>query len=266
MGQIDAAEFNNWQRDTGWDRAPYNRASPNLVSLLAYLIDRWGGASLGIHGDRPIRGGQSPSSHAFGAALDWRWGAHPDVHFPNGSLGRAVIDNEVLPFLIDNSEQLGVQAIHDQGRIWRPTRTPRWKPYDTGYGPWLHIETSKEKWGDGRPVPERISVPEPPPVVPPPSPGFDPVNGHYSLYPLNPNKNTIGPRQNTAGTITLRGDLVRYFQGVAKNQASQNVTVDGWFGPQTEAAARNLQAFFKLQVDGYVGSGTWPVVDFLSSR
>lgn len=262
---MNGEEFHNWQKDTGWDEPPYERASPALVSLLNYLLETFGGASLGIHGDRPIRSGQSPSSHAFGAALDWRWGAHPNVPMRK-SLTREQVNKYVLPFLILNSEELGVQAIHDQGRIWRPTRYPAWRDYNTGYGEWLHIEVSEEKWFDGRPVHEKLKGAVPPPPPPPKWPPFDPQHGVYGLYPLNPDKATVGRYQNASGTIVIRGDLVRYLQGVLLNEAGQKVTVDGFFGEQSETALKTLQKFCGLTPDGYCGKKTWGLIDYIATR
>jgi len=262
-------EFHNWQNDTGWDKGRYENDSPNLSALLTYLLERWGGVSLGIEGNRKIRKGGSPSSHAFGAALDWRWGAHDS--FPNmTAVDKDVVLHQVIPFLLDWSEVLHVQAIHDQGRIWRSDRPGtdwdgKWKDYSTGYGAWLHIETTKAGWDDATPIQERIdavvaalegnSTPAPPPP-PPPSPS------KYGTWPVTA-KAKLGPTQ---ARNTQNPDAIRYLQTVLRDEASQNITVDGWFGTETERCVRNLQKFFGASVDGWVGPETWGVVDFLASR
>ena len=152
--------FYNWQKANATDYVKFRKASPNLVALKDYLCKRWGGASVGILNKRPIRGGTSPSSHTFGAALDWRYG---------DTVGhRHKVEVEVLPWLVEHSEELGIQAIHDYygARIWRSVREGGkrgWKAQpvkaDMGasWAKWLHIETTKRGWKDGSRVDGRIS-------------------------------------------------------------------------------------------------------------
>jgi len=151
--------FYNWQKAVATDYVKFRKASPNLVALKDYLCKRWGGASVGILNKRPIRGGTSPSSHTFGAALDWRYG---------DTVGhRHKVEVEVLPWLVEHSEELGIQAIHDYygARIWRSVREGGrrgWKAQpvkaDMGasWAKWLHIETTKRGWKDGSRVDGRI--------------------------------------------------------------------------------------------------------------
>ena len=47
---------------------------------------------------------------------------------------------------------------------------------------------------------------------------------------------------------------------VILNKCQQGVTVDGWFGSQTDKAVRNVQKFFGLEVDGIVGPKTWALL------
>ena len=47
---------------------------------------------------------------------------------------------------------------------------------------------------------------------------------------------------------------------VARLQAALHLTVDGEFGPETEAAVRRLQARHGLTVDGVVGPATWSII------
>lgn len=61
-----------------------------------------------------------------------------------------------------------------------------------------------------------------------------------------------------------KGDVVVYAQRVLAEKAGQHVSTDGLFGPGTETAVRNLQAWCKLTVDGVVGPKTWAVIDGLA--
>ena len=87
-----ATKFLSWQngRQPG---TPYTYCSPSLKSIANYCIDRWHLTNLGCYGVRPIRGGTAWSSHAFGAAVDL------------GYTDRTVLEQQIFPFLIANSEQ-----------------------------------------------------------------------------------------------------------------------------------------------------------------
>jgi hypothetical protein len=54
----------------------------------------------------------------------------------------------------------------------------------------------------------------------------------------------------------MTGVDVRTLQGLC-NARSETVTIDGSFGPLTEAAVRNFQRAYELTVDGKVGPQTW---------
>ena len=56
------------------------------------------------------------------------------------------------------------------------------------------------------------------------------------------------------------GHKVRKAQAILATNFGQTVTIDGSFGAQTEAAIRNVQAFFGLGVDGICGPKTWEVL------
>lgn len=244
-----STKFYNWQRSSKNPAASeWNFPSPNLVALQSFLLSEFGGAPLGIHGDRPIRNGTSHSSHAFGSALDWRYGFHADVKPYGQWVAQTTLSNEVLPFLIDNSAELGVQAIHRSGEIWRAGRG--WRPYNTGYGTWLHIETHPDSWADGRTIAERLET-----EVQPSIPDFDPDNRQWSLFPLDKNKPNTGPGS--------RGQYVEYIQGVLKANGA-DLAVDGHFGPVTTEKVMQVQRFFGLEVDGWVGRQTWPVIDLIA--
>lgn len=183
--------------------------SPRLDSIEDYLMGRWGGQDLGCYAVRPIVGGSTPSTHGSGAAFDWR--------YENPGIGRFAMLEEVIPFLINNSGELGVQAIHDYAgcRIWRPPAwradgSDGWKVQTPGsqmgqsWALWLHIEIHPSVWNDGTPVAQLLDTAPPPkpPVV------FDPAHGKFANWPRNDHKKNITPGD--------RGDRVEYFQGVAK--------------------------------------------------
>lgn len=234
--------------------APYNRCAPALDSILNYLVATYGGKSLGCFGVKEIPGKDLPSAHSFGAALDWR--------YKDPGPGRRKITSEVIPFLIENSKELEIQAIHDYfgSRIWRANRSGddaggwRDQPASTSTGMgqkwahWLHLEVTRAGWADGRTVPEKLGIAPPPP---PPSP-FDPANGKFGAWPSRVNKPTIRRGAN--------GDAVKYLQGVLRKCRYQ-VTVDGVFAAETDDRLRRFQRQNKLTVDGVCGPRTWAVID-----
>lgn len=126
------------------------RCAPICTTWANELLSRWGG-EIGCYEERLIPGTDRWSTHASGAAIDWSYS------------DRNVVINEVLPLFINKSEELGVQAVHDEGfdRIWRPPGTngrplqpsPEcgWKPYPFTSSPHLHIECLASRWSDARP-------------------------------------------------------------------------------------------------------------------
>ena len=251
-----ATDFFDWQRSSlDPKKAPWNTCSPALVSLETYLMEKWGGKKLGCHSDRAIVNGEANSSHAYGAAIDWR--------YQDPGCGRAVVLSTVIPFLIENSKELGVQAIHDYVgcRIWRCNRAldanGGWREQNKGsqmgqpWALWLHIEVNKSQWKNGKSVEEKLGE-----IKPQPWPPFDPAKGQFGLYPLNPNKPTI--------RLNSEGDAVKYLQGVLRKNRYQ-VAVDGKFGPQTRDRVMRFQRANKLLADGIVASKTWAAIDKASN-
>lgn len=156
-------KYHNWQSHGADPGEPYNKKSPNLLALLAYLVAAFGGVSLGLYVVRFVRGGKVWSTHAYGAALDWGYGT-------DRAMALKAID-----FMIANHEALGVQMIVDEDydRTWKCWRTelngPGWKAGKvTGGGNWLHIETTPDKWADKTPIAGRLQ-PTPPPTPTPPT-------------------------------------------------------------------------------------------------
>lgn len=252
-----ATSFFNWQRSgLTPGAAPYNTCSPNLTLIRNHIIDAWGGQHLGCFDNRPIVSGLAPSSHAFGAAVD--------VRYENPGPGRARFLAEIVPWLINNSAELHIQALHDYrgSRVWRANRSGDanggWRQQPTGaqmgraWALWVHIEVTRDGWSDVTPINRRLSEnPEPPKPA-----EFDPENGNYAHWPTKNNKPTI---RNGS-----RGDSVRYLQGVFLNETGATIAVDGKFGSQTERRVRDMQRFFGLTVDGWVGRESWSAVDLLA--
>lgn len=164
--------------------AAAGNSSPNLRAIHDHLIDRYGGQNLGFRPNpRPVRGGSTPSTHTWGA-LDWRYEDSPEpaiVGRPGP--GRHILLTEIIPFLIDHSAELGIQAIHDYvgSRIWRAWRPvdqggAGWRPQSPGsqmgqpWAKWIHVEVHPDDWFDGRTVTERTTPAPPPPPPPPPAP------------------------------------------------------------------------------------------------
>jgi hypothetical protein len=162
-----ATKFESWQTRPGddWRRPPFESCSPNLLLLRDHLMGEHGGQDLGCHGNRDVRDGGSISTHAYGASFDWR--------YQNPGPGRAFLLSDIIPFLIDNSAELGVQAIHDYAgcRIWRPPGTSG-RPADSdgwktqrkkgnmgaSWSLWVHVETHPDNFGDSTPIADRLAT------------------------------------------------------------------------------------------------------------
>jgi len=62
-----------------------------------------------------------------------------------------------------------------------------------------------------------------------------------------------------------RGPAVMELQRKLNGVSGAGLVVDGDFGPRTEQAVRNFQAFFKLGTDGIVGPKTWGMLDYCAA-
>ncbi|WP_274448609.1 peptidoglycan-binding domain-containing protein [Priestia aryabhattai] len=80
-----------------------------------------------------------------------------------------------------------------------------------------------------------------------------------------PNQKVVAKAE-TRPTLRLgsQSSYVKELQQILKN-AKYNVTVDGVFGPKTEAAVKQFQADHNLSADGIVGAMTWKVLDQIGS-
>lgn len=252
--------------------AKAGNASPNLRSIHDFCMWVWGGQNLGYAPyARPIRGGLKPSSHTWGA-LDWRY-----YNVTNGGRnpGRDVLLNDVLPFLINNSAELGIQAIHDYAgcRIWRANRSSDsaggWRMQSirnemgASWALWIHVEVHPSAWFDSRPVAERVGLitptdptpPTPPaPPTPPPAPPVPPTPERPTVTAISLAKTTLDP----AKRDQLRGNSdVALFQIYVNGLFGAGLAVDSDFGPQTQSWTRTAQAFAQVTQDGVIGPASW---------
>lgn len=206
---------------TSWNRGrqpgkPFDHASPALDAIQHHVRAAWPMTFLGCYGVRPIRGGTAWSSHAFGAAVDLGY-KHDD---------RPIILDKVIPWMIANSGELGIQRIHDyiEKRYWQAGQGWIMRPPGIG-GLWLHVEITPEKWSDLAGVTKAL--------------GGKPVPTSSVPYP---------------GRTLKAGSSGKAVEAV---QAALGLKVDGKFGPVTEKAVRKYQESHNLVTDGCVGPVTW---------
>lgn len=88
-----------------------------------------------------------------------------------------------------------------------------------------------------------------PPAVPP-------------SVPSRPSTPSGGPRVAVSASLPVlragsNGKHVAALQALLNVKAGQGLANDGTFGPATDRAVRNWQAYFRLGVDGIVGGVTW---------
>ena len=100
--------------------------------------------------------------------------------------------------------------------------------------------------------------------ITPPIPPFDPANGQFSLWPINPKKPILTPGATYPPPFESSRQACLYMQGVILHKAGGNITLTGWMDPHTVERVKDLQRLFKLTVDGVVGAQTWAVVDYLA--
>lgn len=236
-----------WQA-WGTPREPWARCSPNLRVLQRHLVERAGGQPLGCYGVRPIRGGTSWSSHAFGAAFDWRY---ENVGVGYAEVGETVFRSTVLPWLIKHADALGVQQIHDYraGRIWRSGlgwRVSTGSGMGASWAKYIHIETNVDSWADVTPLAGR----------------------HVPDLDLDRNNNNTGGNPAMATrpvtfdhvTLSTRTDgpdkYVAAWQAMINELSGAALVVDGYYGRKTKTAVENLQRWYKVTVDGVLGPQT----------
>jgi hypothetical protein len=210
-----ANKFTSYQRGyPSPDKTTMNTASPNVGVIINYLRHNHKMTNLGIYNKRPIRGGTAWSSHAYGAAGDC------------GYTDRAHIESVVIPWLIENSAELGIQRIHDYAakRYWQAGSGWINRPPGEG-GNWLHIETHPDHWATSTTVESRIGAPSEP--------------GTQIKFVGKPIK------------IGSTGERVKIVQ------QKLGMPTDGKFGPVTDKAVKQFQTENGLTSDGVVGPVTW---------
>lgn len=237
-------EFFLWSAKS--DDPAFNSCSPNLTLIGNYMGQRFGTWFNGCFVERNIRGGEVPSAHSHGAATDRNY---PD---------RLIARTQLIPFLIDNSKELHIQAIHDYfgSRIWKAGRTSNigdahtswWKP-NTGpnmgesWATYIHIETTLRGWGDQTPILVRLGSTDP---VPPPTP----PSGAAVFT------RTIRPGDEGADVAFVQ--TVWRAPGAATG--AKNIVVDGKNGAQTVNRTKEVQKASGLTADGIIGPQTQAVI------
>jgi hypothetical protein len=89
-----------------------------------------------------------------------------------------------------------------------------------------------------------------------PVPVWDPLNGKYALWPIAV-KPRIGPMS--------QGDIVLYAQCVMyEKSAGGNIPRHGFYDLETIERVKELQAWFNLTPDGWIGPQTWATIDQLA--
>jgi peptidoglycan hydrolase-like protein with peptidoglycan-binding domain len=90
------------------------------------------------------------------------------------------------------------------------------------------------------------------------------VSGEETLTPpssaISPKDHHSGSTATVADTEGQNGGEASAGNEVSRLQAALNLSTDGTFGPETEAAVRRLQSRHGLSVDGVVGPSTWAVL------
>jgi len=268
-------EFYDYQRNSkgyDWSKPPFEACASAATVMTDYTVARWGLRWLGCEGDRPIIGGRSASTHAFGAS--------PDLRYENPGPGLFVADTEIIPWLIATSKETGLQAIHHYRRslIWRPPGTSDrpvgsdgWKVQPVGsqmgrtWALWLHLEFLDTILGDARSIEEKLVDAAPVTPPPPPSPPviINPPPTPPALIPgavtvINVNVTTVR-RGSTGGRVQKMQGLVNA-NFISPTDPIGLLTVDGNFGARTDERVRAIQSFFGMTVDGVVGPKTWEIL------
>jgi putative peptidoglycan binding protein len=206
-------------------------ATAGARALMAWFLGAYsaqGGSNLGIYNCRSVAGTSTTSLHGEGRAAD--------LGVPVGAAWAQTLADKLVAL----SGELGIQCVIYNRRIWSGSYpNSGWRAYG-GSNPHtnhLHVELSwnsartltaervQQVFGGGQPGP-----------APGPTPGARPTVRRGS-----------------------KGDAVREVQRIlnAWYPGMPALTVDGDFGPKTEARVRYMQQRAGLAVDGIVGPNTW---------
>lgn len=244
---INRGKFTDWS--TKLVGAPFNRCSPNEVLIGRHLDAEFGTVENGCYGVRDIRAGGSISTHSFGAAGDRTFRGVSANFTAKRNVMLVAIEH-----LRQNSEELGIQAIHDYigCRIWRSNRDPHtypdgWKvqtpdAYGMGqtWADWIHVEVYEGAWNWDSPIVDRLGGTVTPPV-------------------------SMRPRIGLHST----GPLVKAVQVFLIEHANQGAVVgnpDGQWGPRTDLAWSNFVIWTTIShpgamtTDGFVDGVDWNVI------
>ena len=225
---------------TGYDATASGKRAgfETLIDLLEAHFGLWNNGTWNV---RPKRGKKSMSVHATGRAGDLSWRGSP--YRGTGNYQDAV---RMMEWLEEHADGLGIEAIFDYypkpyGRGWKCDRSA-WDNYSkkafSGVpgGDWVHIEISNE-WAD------------------------DPQ--HYIDYFKEHLGDSVevkpAPAKKTSKAPSGRKPWLQVGSKgaeVKKVQELVGATVDGDYGPKTEAAVKKWQAEHDLHVDGIWGPGS----------
>jgi len=243
---------------------PFVVPSPNLIVIEDHILDLLGGQPLSSRGSvtvRPIRDGDKPSTHSHGGARDWRY---ENVEAGHREVPRQLIDDLVLPWMIEHHEALYIQQIHDylRSRIWRCDRhgpgKPGWK-FSSGPGmgeswaQYLHTETNQDGFFITASIAERMIPPVTGGVVIPPQEdnmSTRPVTfDHIELSTATP-----GPDK----YVAMWQAVINWATEANMRQLdpTDDLIVDGYYGSATADRVEELQRFYHITVDRKLGPQT----------
>ena len=224
---------------TGYDKTASGKLAgfETLIDLLEAHFGLWNNGTYGV---RAKRGKSSMSVHATGRAGDLSWRGAP--YRGTGNYQDAL---RMMEWLTEHADALEIEAIFDYfpkpwGRGYKCDRDA-WVTYDKKAfsgapgGDWVHIEISS-----------RYSE----------NPQFyiDYFKQHLGDIDVKPTPAKKTPKK-PAGKdpwlqVGSKGAKVKEVQAIV------GATVDGDYGPKTEAAVKKWQAEHDLHVDGIWGPGS----------
>lgn len=144
---------------TGWN-GNVKKPLPSMNRFIDYVTFLTGGGlwNNGSHGVRPVRGGQSPSVHGTGRAVDFSW-RRTKLGRGRHGFGDWWQAASFYEFLLQNADVLEIEHMVDytprpHGRAYRCDKGAGWynysKPTVKGApgGDWVHVEISPRAAAD----------------------------------------------------------------------------------------------------------------------